>query len=402
MKLNSMTLAVCACLAAAGSAQAQVEAPNPSATISGFGTLAVTKTNTDLAVFSPAGIPTGAKTEPTLRADSKLGLQFNGKYDSLLSATAQVLAKDNGNGEFKPEVEWAFAKIQALPSLAFRVGRVGAPLFAVSDYRDVNYANLWVRPPFDVYSQVPISHLDGGDVIYQTTLGSTTLTGQAFFGEGRSIYTGVHVDANHLAGVNFTAEFDSGITVRLGTAQARLNVHNASIMGLITTLAKTPFAAVGRSIDPKNGKSSFSGLGVSLDRDDWVANAEYTIRRTSNYLPDSTGWEVTLGRRVGQWTPFVMLSQVKVDDRNVVNSIPKVGAQLTALSSAVDAVLDSQYRVEKTQSLGVRWDFRKNMAVKGQFDHITPDHSRGMFNSAQAGFGTQSVNAIALSLDFVF
>ena len=92
------------------------------------------------------------------------------------------ISQRNGNGNFKPAIEWAFVKAQVTPGLSLRAGRIGAPLFAVSDFRSIGYSNLWLRTPIDVYGQVPFSHFDGADAIYQDTIGSTTLTGQVFDG----------------------------------------------------------------------------------------------------------------------------------------------------------------------------------------------------------------------------
>ena len=44
-----------------------------------------------------------------------------------------------------------------------RVGRVGLPVFMISDYRNVGYANTMLRPPAEMYSQVPINSIDGVD-----------------------------------------------------------------------------------------------------------------------------------------------------------------------------------------------------------------------------------------------
>ena len=67
---------------------------------------------------------------------------------------------------------------QVTPGIALRAGRMGAPFFAVSDFRDVGFANVALRPPTDVYNQVPVSHFDGADASYQTNTSIGTVTGQ--------------------------------------------------------------------------------------------------------------------------------------------------------------------------------------------------------------------------------
>ncbi len=47
-----------------------------------------------------------------------------------------------------------------------RLGRLPLPVFLVSDFRQVGYANTWIRPPIEVYGQVPLDNVDGLDVLY--------------------------------------------------------------------------------------------------------------------------------------------------------------------------------------------------------------------------------------------
>jgi hypothetical protein len=55
-------------------------------------------------------------------------------------------------------------------------------------------------------------------------------------------------------------------------------------------------------------------------------------------------------------------------------------------------------------TLGVRWDFAKNTALKLQYDHIDlGDNSAGRLANVQPGFTRGSnVNLFSAALDFVF
>jgi hypothetical protein len=122
-----LTVLAAACTVLATSAHAQSALTfDPSWSFSGFGTLAYTKIDTDQAEFAAPGQFGGVDKSGGFSPDSKLGLQLTGKVNSIFSATVQLLSKKNGVGTYKPEVEWAFAKAQALPELAVRVGRIGA------------------------------------------------------------------------------------------------------------------------------------------------------------------------------------------------------------------------------------------------------------------------------------
>lgn len=404
MKLNPLLAAALAgaCGLASSAAHADALSWDPSWNFSGFGTLAYTTTNTDQAQFVEPAQEGGVDKDGGIGADTKIGAQVNLKANNVFSGTVQAISKRNGQGNYKPAVEWAFLKAQVLPELALRGGRIGLPFYMVSDYLNVNYSNLWVRPPMDVYGQVPFSHFDGGDAIYQGSFGGTTLTAQAFGGTSTAWNDGTRVHVHDLVGVNFTAEFDNGFSVRLGRAQGKLTVDSQKLDGLVTLLSATPFASVGQQISVVSKDASFTGAGVTYDQGNVVASAEYTKRKTSSYVSSTTGWSATGGYRLGKFTPYAVISRVKVDDTNVDNTIPKSVPQLAPLSAAVDGLIFQQDIGQKTQALGVRWDAWKNVAVKGEWDHIKPDGGPGLFVNVQPGFAGKTVNVYTVSVDFVF
>jgi len=404
MKLSPVQAAVAAvaCNMLAANANAQATSWDPSWSFSGFGTAGYVQTNTDLGLFAGPAQPSGAGTDGTFGVDSKIGGQINAKANTVFSGTVQVLSQRDGKGNFKPSVDWAFAKAQVTPELAVRVGRIGAPLFAVSDFRNVGYSNLWVRPPLDVYGQVGFSHFDGADVIYQASVAGVALTTQALYGNTETINGGSPVHIRHQEGLNFTAEFDDGITLRVGRLQAKLSVDNAALAHLVSLIDSTPFAAVGNEVSATDKSASFTGVGLAIDHDNWVGSVEYTKRKTSSYVSSTTGWAATGGYRVGKFTPFAVVSKLKVDSSNVDNTIPTSVPQLAPLAAAVDGLIANQELSQKTVSAGLRWDAWKNIDIKAQYDRVTPDHDRGLFNNVKPGFGSTAVDVYSVAVDFVF
>jgi len=73
--------------------------------------------------------------------------------------------------EFTGEIAWAFVKAKVSDSLSFRAGRIGLPVYMISDSRNVGYANTMLRAPVEMYAQVPLERVDGVDVVYQTSFG---------------------------------------------------------------------------------------------------------------------------------------------------------------------------------------------------------------------------------------
>ena len=391
-----------ACGLGAVGVHAQAASWDPAVAFSGFGTAAYTQTDTKLAQYAAPGEASGATTDGSFGVDSKLGLQVNAKANAVFSATVQAISERNGKGNFKPTLDWAFVKAQVTPEFALRAGRMGAPLFAVSDFRNIGYSNLWVRPPLDVYGQVGFSHFDGGDATWQSTLGSATLTAQAFVGHTDYNNGGTPVHVLKQRGVNVTAEFEDGITLRFGRVQGQLAADSPTLAHLVTLLRSTPYAPVGDEISAEPKGASFTGVGLGYDRGNWVGSAEYTKRKLHTYAASTTGWAATLGYRIGKFTPYGTVSRLRRDSSNVDDTIPTGVPQLAPLRAAVEGLVANSNISQKTQALGLRWDAWKNIDVKAQVDHITPDSgARGLFNNPKPGFGG-AVNVYTVAVDFVF
>ena len=403
MKLNTILAALAgACGLASSAAHADAFSWDPSWAFSGFGTVGYVQTNTDAGLYAGPGQSGGAGKDGTFGVDSKIGGQINAKANNVFSATVQVISERDGDGNFKPSVDWAFVKAQVTPGLSLRAGRIGAPLFAVSDFRNIGYSNLWLRTPVDVYGQVAFSHFDGGDAIYQDTIGSTTVTGQVYYGRTNSVSDGTPIHVKQETGVNVTVEFDDGITLRAGRVQGKLTADSASLDQLVAILSATPFAAVGQEVSVQSKDASFTGFGIGYDHDNWVASAEYTKRKTSSYVSSTTGWNATLGYRVGKFTPYASVSQIKVDNSNVNNTIPASVPQLAPLAAAVNGLIANQNLAQKTDSVGLRWDAYKNIDVKVQYDRIKPGAgAKGLFNRVTSPLPS-SVSVYSVAVDFLF
>lgn len=401
MVVKSLRLAPVALALLAFGAQAQGQSESMFS-FSGFGTVGLTGTTRNGAEYVIPGQVHGADKSLSGEVDSKLGLQGTARFNAQFSATAQVLTKQTGKGDWTPQVEWAFAKWQATPGLAIRAGRMGAPFFAVSDFRDVGYANTWLRPPIDVYGQVPVSHFDGVDVNWSTQVAGKSVSLQVFGGESSSYVRQTKLELKKMVGVNATVELADGLNLRVGHAQGKLTAHSATVSSLVGALRQTPFASVGNEIDPTDKDASFSGVGLSYDEGQWVVAAEYTKRRNDSFVPDTTGWYTTVGYRVGKFTPYATLSQQKTDSSNVNNTIPgTVVVSGLPLRAVVDAVTAAQSTPQKTIAVGVRWDAWRNVAVKAQYDSIKTTGA-GQFYNVQPGFNNERVGVYSVAVDFVF
>jgi hypothetical protein len=387
--------------------------------ISGFGTGALTWTNTDKAEFARPNQASGADKNVTTGVDSNFGVQADYAVNSWLSVTGQGLVRKDAQDDFGAELAWAFAKAKVSDDVAIRVGRMGVPAFMISDYRNVGYANTMLRPPAEVYSQMLFNTVDGADVIWQHSYGDTTYTAQFAVGKSKvDIAGGPSLEGRRLTALNLVAEHGP-LTVRFGRVDGRLTLnHSASLATLLNTLNtvaagyKFPQAAqLATDIDVRDKKASFTSLGATLDWNNIVVQSEYAKRKTDSYINDTTSWYVMGGYRIGKFLPYYSHARLAIDG-NVHNGMPAAcpagyPAACTPTLAALNGIVSNlrytgvSQGEQQTDTIGLRWDVRSSVALKVQFDRVRPNKAAGLLINAQPGFkGPVTVGAVAL--DFVF
>ncbi len=393
------TIAVAVTAALAGNAAAQEGLP---ITVSGFGTGALTMTDTNDGLFNRANQVGGAGKSARTGVDSNLGLQVTAKLSENISLTAQGLVRKNGpSDQYAGELAWAFAKFKASDDFAFRVGRIGLPVYMISDVRNVGYANIMLRAPNEVYRQVIADNIDGADVLYQHSFGDTTVTGQLAVGRTR-FHAASNYDVEFKPTVSAQLLLENGpFTYRLGHAKATVNVYdNASLNTLIATLNKFGLSSISAQMPLKDIGGSFTSAGISMDYNNFVAQGEYAKRKTdTRVIQDTSSWYLMGGYRLGKFLPYVMHGDVKQDSIRSFAGLPSSGP-LAPLAAAANGAIEAG--LQSTSAIGLRWDFYKSAAFKVQIDHISPRNGTGYFVNPKPSLAGQSVNVYAASVDFVF
>jgi hypothetical protein len=82
---------------------------------------------------------------------------------------------------------------------------------------------------------------------------------------------------------------------------------------------------------------------------------------------------------------------------------PFLAGPATGLNAALNAILSGN-PVQNTVSIGTRWDFRKNTALKLQFDHtdIGAGSSGTLINTQPDYRPGGKLNVFSATIDFVF
>ncbi len=439
---------VCAALAAALPALASDDLR-----ISGFGTVGAVHSDNNDANFlvnlnmQPNTAGAGMQQGTSLSLDTKFGVQVDYTATSWLSLTMQAVSRHGPRSSWTPEIEWAFAKFKVTPNLDVRVGRIRPDLYMLSDYLDVNYANPWVRPPTSVYSQIPISHIVGMDMIWRQSIGDVNLTVQPFAGQTDIKFPDdMRLESKNLLGIKLNAEIGewnirfghTGSYITLDVPDLEANrplLNNPALIpigggftlgqafGGITTLPTA--SQVLTDIYPDHKYSTFTSLGFAWDNGDWLVSGEYAVRKLDFFDPDTTSWYLSAAYRVGKWTPYIVYSDLTVDSRaDYTISSYKTGLGAVAdayANSALSALGTEMVRYNPTGqsvwTLGTRYDLMKGVALKGQWDIYKTREAKGHDNFYRGWFGpipnaantntnftgkSQTVNVLSFTMDYVF
>ncbi|MES2258167.1 MAG: hypothetical protein V4724_06590 [Pseudomonadota bacterium] len=390
-------------LAVAGMAQAHAGALDQgNLSITGFGTLGVAKLDTDDVQFVRYNQAVGVRKTPRIGLDSNLGLQAGYQFSDALSGTAQVLTRKSTSPEFTTDLTWAFLKLKVNDEVTVRAGRIGLPAFTITDYQNVGYANTMMRPPIEMYGQVPIENIDGADLTYQHALGDTILTAQGFAGVSRGKLF-VTVAAKYRAptyGLALTAE-RGPVTLRFAHLNASLTNHEIGpLNGLVSSLNGAGFPQLARDFELVDKHVAFTEVGLNLDWNNIVVQTEYAQRRPQStvYIPGTNTWYLMAGYRLGKVLPYYAHADYRSTGTNI--SVPAALGKVPPLAAAVTGFLSPS---EQSSNLfGVRWDFAQSVALKVQVDRVHPRKKTGGLSSPKPGATIGDVTVIGASLDFVF
>lgn len=406
---------------AAGAARGDA---GPALDWSGYGTLAYTMADTDQAAFARFNQVSGARRTPRLGIDSNLGLQGTLAVNDWLSLTGQGLARRNAVDHWGGEVYWAYAKASLGREWSVYAGRVAAPVYMISDYRQVGFASTMIRPPQELYSQVVFDNIDGASLSYRTMAGDANLTLQLAAGNTtaklalQGVTPGSHqsIRAHAFKALNLQVERGPA-TFRLGYAHTGLSLEGDPQLAALTGALDEAGAGYGMpqlnqlagALAVRRKSASFASAGLVLDLEPWLLQAEVGRRKTASVIPDSTAWYVLGGYRVRQFTPYIAFASLK-SRNSVANTAPAAcpdGAPdgctpaLQALSAAVSDGLAAGLVAQTTASVGLRWNVMPSAACKVQLDRVRPKRGGGLLLNAAPGM-TGAVTVITAGVDFVF
>jgi len=393
------------------------EEPAPSARrleFSGFGTFGVVRTDSDHAEFTrDQSQHAGAKRQLTAKQDSLLGLQAYFKASDSLEFVAQGVSRYGPDANYTPRLMGACARFDPTPNLCLRLGRMGVEFYMLADSRLVGYSYLPVRPPVDFFGVLPFQYVDGADFTVTVPVGEGVLKGKAFVGQSHEkapIYEeSLSLHDNPMAGGY--VDYQSGswqwrATYAQMTFKHELPVPVTTLLDSLSQAGRLGFPSATSAADQlalTDTTSRYYSIGAVYDHGPLQIQGMLSeIRHESSIYQNARAGYVIAGYRLGAFTPFAIYSQTRSQAKSVVSGLPEQFPPFAAINAGLAGALARTHTDQHTVSLGSRWDFYRNMALKAQVDMIRGERdSIFLYPTNDADFDGK-LNVFSLTLDFVF
>ncbi|MFA5082443.1 MAG: hypothetical protein WC474_07875 [Hydrogenophilaceae bacterium] len=395
----TLALAMAAVSPAGAAEQMKQEAAGNGFSLHGFGTLGLARTDDDDAQFvRDLSQPYGLTSRWSAKVDSMIGLQAGYQFNDKLEAVLQAVSRYHSEGNFAPEVSWAFLRYDPDPTASLRIGRLGTEFYMLADSRLVGYANLTVRPPPDYFGPLVLSYVDGIDGAKSIPLGNGLLRGKLFAGispEKMYLGSGLYWDMSGSLVAGGHLDYLTGPwQIRIGQTRVRFDKGPPinEFAGLPDFTDQVPEMEVA-------GKwTTYDSLGLVYDNSPFQLQLMLSrIDQGSAAFEDSRAGYVIASYRTGNVTPFIGYSRTKSEAARFTSTPPfPYGAYATALS-------ESTHADQHTWFLGARWDLRKDLDLKAQVDWINGSpNSVFPYREEKIPGWDGDMTVFSLALDFVF
>jgi hypothetical protein len=203
----------------------------------------------------------------------------------------------------------------------------------------------------------------------------------------------------------FVFEYQSGPWLfRFNESQIRFSSDiNFSPLSDLLRLVGTPETiAAADALTTKNTTTRFDSVGVVYDQGPLQVQAMLnTIHHEAAAFQNSRAGYLLAGYRTGALTPFAGVSWWRSRFKPYSTGLPNAPL-FDEANNTFATIMAASAADQMTYTLGTRWDVRRNVALKFQWDAIRGSAaSRFPVQQTQAGWNGKT-DVLSLALDFVF
>lgn len=373
--------------------------------ISGFGSLSATYADSESLGFRRDVTQQGVYDEVSYEVDSLLGLQFDHQFNDSLKATVQTVLKQRAVNDLDSSVEWAYLSYQNTNDWKARFGRIAINMTLIDEFGNVGYAYDWVRPTKEFYSPTPIYSIDGGDFTWRRVTENGVASVKLFAGNSKRHYESSDFDMTPFIGAAFQYEANR-LSYRASLSQTQLtHFYSERVSLLEENYSSVVLPEVQTILNKLNIDGSWVNhysLGADYRHGDWriLGEVAYLDSNAELFLPYITAYTGVV-KRFEQYSLFSLVSH------GHTTQSPYQAPTSIAFSSQTQYLVQQIFNYadvdQTTFSVGTRWDFKPNLALKLQWDRTWVAKNQAMlWERASDETTAQTVDIVAVSLNFVF
>lgn len=353
--------------------------------------------------------PRGISKHWSARGDSDFGLQLNYLASDTVEATAQVVSRYGSDGNFKPELTELLVRYDPNAYFSLRGGRICTEFFMHGDSHLIGYSQLAARPNIDYISTLAVTYLDGADAQVTLPLGDGLLRGKLYYGFlgekfpflGSNPNSSLNLRGSRLIGTYLDYQ-EGNWQWRGGMARARFKHQLQGLDDVQSALVGVGAASAARALDLQGTEIRYDSIGVVYDRAPLRLQVMLgRLRFDSKVVQGQDSAMFQAGYRIGELTPFIAYSRLKSRRTHVATGLPDEGIG-ALVNAGMTSYLEQTFVDQHTVSLGLRWDFQRNMALKFQADRIRGDADSRLPLARATSRWNGKTNIFTLALDFVF
>ena len=339
-------------------------------------------------------------------SDSLLGGQADLLINDELSSNLQLVSRNNSEGNWKPELITGFIKYKPSEKLQFRLGRMLIVSNLGAETRYAGYAFTAVRPSLSVFSAY--DRYDGIDIEYTTPLANGIANVLVNYGKtvGEAYLGNRTIDIKNITNTGLTAGWQKNNFEVLGLFTVLNAKNQTAYEPLAQALETTPFPLANqRATEIRNSKEFkvyIYGASVKYEFDAWKIEGVLGRSHINNYsqAKAETG-SMVLAYRSGEFTPYAIAAYSRIKTKSKPTGVPNLNAQLLALNTAYNTAINAYNTNQNTLSLGLRYDFAENYAIKTQIDKINAESNPAIISSRPQG-DDKDLTLFTIALDFLF
>lgn len=301
----------------------------------------------------------------SLKQESRIGAQLNINFTDQLSFVTQVMARAVDSDI---SLEWAYLSYEINDSFTLQLGRKRIPLYYYSEFQDVGFAYIWVRPPQALYGW-EASNYNGASLRYDTSIKDWSLTASVYAGEetvDNAPYNDLYDSISQDSRWSNIRGFDVEVNRDWFTGRFIFMKSDNS----------TTSRPDDNSFYSPPTEQTVMGLALNADFGTWFVLSEFNVNQREDKADGlkirAPAYMLGAGYRYGDWTPFISWSRFWDKSNNLELYEPERFLDLT---------------------LTLRYEATANSAVKLQLNRL---RDKSLYDFV----GNSTV--LSLSYDFIF